>query len=40
MHKALNLANCESEHLKKDNFGEDLIIRMIGALMFEKIVNL
>ncbi len=34
MHKALNLTNYESEHLKKDNFNEELILRMRGALMF------
>ncbi len=40
MHKALNLTNYESEHPKKYNFSEELILRMRGALMFEKIVNL
>jgi hypothetical protein len=36
MHEALNLTNCESEHPKKDNFIEELTLRMRGALMFEK----
>jgi hypothetical protein len=40
MHKALNLANYESEQPKNDNFSEELILRMRGALMFEKVLCL
>jgi hypothetical protein len=36
MHKALHLANYESEQPKNDNFREELTLRMRGALTFVK----
>ncbi len=36
MNKALNLTNSESEHPKNDNFSEDIILRIRGALTFDK----